>query len=132
MLQLKRMYDLSIHNFKAEQKCPTPAKDSYHQAFLSKPTKQEVWVLNSENKMADAVTATLTQRNGECKEYREVLTKATGQEGSKLDGLIKSLTKIQKEVNESLTELVEVERGTVHTNKHDQGSFFIHYITYLT
>lgn len=67
--------------------------------------------------MADEVSATLTFRNGECKVYKEVLEKHSGQEKSKLNVLVKSLTKLQKDVNDSLTELVETERGTSNTAK---------------
>lgn len=67
------------------------------------------------SKMAEEVSATLTLRNGECKEYKEVIERQSGQEGSKLNGLVKSLTKIQKDINDSLSELVEAERGTSNT-----------------
>lgn len=73
--------------------------------------------------MAGVVTANLTLRNGECKEYKEVISKQIEPQGRKLDGLINSLTKIQKNINNSLTEVVEAERGASNTTKQAQGTF---------
>lgn len=70
--------------------------------------------------MADEVKARLFKRNGEIKVFKESIAKESSAEKSNLDALIGSLVKVQKQVNEALTEIVEAERSTSN-NKTTKG-----------
>jgi hypothetical protein len=72
--------------------------------------------------MADEATATLSKRNVEIKVFKEPVVRDLGQDKNNLDVLIGSLIKVQKQVNDALTEIVESEKGIItNSSKTTEG-----------